>query len=349
MTGRISILLLMLLVFLTGGMAFSQPVRIQPVPQSQTPPSPLSIDSKTEPPPEYIKYTPYNDGYLELDLWRIEERKFFRSRPVLSPDKREMAYSEVTYMPNHRQTFTRLFLVRLPEPETTSTPTDRDLVAMPLTKKEQKEREKAEKKAKKRQKDDPVAEEEKAREVVDKRYNPNLYLKTRQELLEIGADKSVGFSFETLTVVDWSASGDRLLFKRKSGILYVGLKTTDILVYDRIKGAVTIYPEIQRALDYYWEGAGGMTNLPNLAWDIVPLGWLRQSDSIVVFKGWAYEKPVNDKPGKKFLGTWHYNIEAERAELISLEDQVVPVAANGLLAEPDPKSADSGKKKKKKK
>lgn len=287
--------------------------------------SPLSPESPVNNPNDYAQYQAYNDGYIEHDLWRIEQTKFFRSRCVLSPDKQSMAYTEVVFMPDTRQTFSKLYEVRLAS-------VNGNEPALP-----------------------PLVGSGKAppnpprpRSFYENRFDPDQYLKQRQTIAALGHDKTVGYEFRTLTIIDWSFTGNRLLFKQKSGVLHIGLKTTDILVYDRKKGNVTIFPEIQRTLSHYWNNTGTLPALETIAWDIYPLGWVPGSDSLVLFKGWAF-----DKKNKKFLGVWQYDFDNERAELVSLKDQPVTVAANGTLAKPDlktfPKEPKKKKAKKKKK
>jgi hypothetical protein len=288
-------------ILITGLMvssSFAQP--FEPAPPTPSVTSPLSTDSPINAQPDYMKYSPYNDGYIELDLWRIEVNKFVRSRPVVSPDKQTMAYTEVIFMPHNRQTFSKLYCVPIPPPPEDENPEEKKI---------------------------PTAEE---LATYHARYDPNHLLKQRQMLLGVGSDESIPYDFKTLTLIDWSATGQRLLLKQKSGILHIGLRTSDIIIYDKIKGTVTIYPEIHRAVEHYWQEMGNIAPLKKLSWDIFPLGWVPGSDTTLIFKGWAF-----DKKEKKFLGLWRYDIDSERAELISLQDEVIPVAANGMIATPE--------------
>jgi hypothetical protein len=271
----------------------SAPAQVRPTPPAGPTRSPLSPDSPVNQPPDANQYRPYNDGYVELDLWRLEAQKFYRSRGVLSPDKQVMAYTEVVFLPDNRQTLSRLYLVPLAASGIKST-------------------------------------------------NPNQSLQQRQTLLSVGEEKRHGFEFNTLTIIDWSASGNRLLFKKKSGVLHVGLRTADILVYDPTQGTLTLYPEIQRAIRHYWRENSTLADLDTVAWDLYPLGWEPGSDSAILVKAWAW-----DQKNKKFLGIWRFDVDSERAELVSLEDRRMPVAANGVVAIPPPPPAPEKTKKRK--
>lgn len=246
-----------------------------------------------------LRFEPYTAQ--ELDLWKLEARRLLRSQSVISPDRGAYAYTEVTYLPSHRQTMAQLFLVPV-------TPAPQSVEALP---------------SEIGQSGIPTASE------YADRYNPDKTLRLRQTLLRVGFDRVVPFEFRTLTVVDWSASGQRLLVKHRSGVLHIGLRTTDLVIYDRKKGTVSIYPEIQRVIRHYWINQGNLPYIDELAWDIQPLGWVPGSDSLILLKAWAY-----DKHEKKFLGLWQYDVSAERSHLVSLSDQSMTVASNGWAMKP---------------
>lgn len=280
------------------------PPPVQPVtvpvtsyPQSQ---SPLSIDSTVNT-QGYMRFEPYNTYPRELDLWNLEGRRFLRSDAVVAPGKDAFVYSEVLFMPSNRQTMSRLFLVPVKDPPAEN---------LPLLPSEE-----------------VLAPAPPPPQASADRFDPVKTYKLRQPLVAVGFDRVVPYEFRTLTVVDWSVSGQKMLFKQRSGVLHVGLRTSDILVYDRFRGTITIYPEVSRVIQHYWKNVGNLPHIEDVAWDIQPLGWEVGSDSAVLLKAWAY-----DKHEKKFLGVWRYDVDAERTELVSLQDMAVPVAANGLLA-----------------
>jgi hypothetical protein len=325
-SSRLSPLRVVVWGLLTTGACLVTPAQlyaqVEPLPPPAPTTSPLSPDAEATKTQDPVAFTTYNDGYIELDLWRLEDKKFVRSRPVIAPDKQWMAYTEVIFMPGSRQTFSKLYQVDLHAPPDPPPVTPEP----PLTSAQRKKAEKLRKKKQKKAKSAPPPPP-----AIDPRYDPDRYLRQRQTLASVGQDKTVDFSFRTLTVVDWSMSGERLLVKQKSGVLHTGLRTSDILVYERTAGTVTIYPEIQRALIHFWQAHGDMPNLETVAWDIFPMGWEPQSNAKILFKGWVFEKNA-----RRFLGLWRYDIDAQRAELLSLDDTPVPIAANGLLAKPRP-------------
>jgi hypothetical protein len=268
--------------------------------------APLSPDNPANV-QDYMQYEAYNTFPREIDLWNLEGKRLIQSLPVISPDKTAFVYSEVMFIPNNKQTYSKLYIVPVPP-----------LPADPQPRLPSEE-------AKSPPPPPP------APSVYAARFDPAKTVKLRRSLLGVGFDQVKPFAFRTLTVVDWSASGQRLLFKERSGVLHVGLRTTDILVYDQGKGTVTVYPEVHRIIKHYWVSRGNLPNIEKLSWDIQPLGWEPESDDIVLMKAWAY-----DRTEKKFLGLWRYDVDAERTQLVQLEDTPIPVAANGWLATPIP-------------
>ncbi len=288
-------------------MATPPGIKPQSLPQGDTRgSSPLSVDTATNT-RDYMHYEPYNTFPREMDLWSLEKTRFVRSIPVISPDRSEFVYTEVLFVPNIRQTIGKLYRVPVtpaPAPPQEHLPSE-DIAQAPATLPGPK--------------------------VYQDRYNPERTTKQRTVLAKVGYDQVKPFDFRVLTITDWSASGRRLLFKERSGVLHVGLRVTDILVYDAEKGTVTIYPEVHRVIKNYWLTHGNQPNMESLVWEIQPLGWETDSDSNVLLKAWAY-----DKKEKKFLGLWRYDVDAERTTLLQLEDDPVAVAANGWMATPDP-------------
>lgn len=267
--------------------------QIRNVPPASSPSSPLSPENRTNQPNDFAQYSPYNSGYIELDLWRLEDKRFLRSRPVFSPDRQWMAYSEVLYQPDTRQTTSKVYLTPLAElpPQGTVAPT-------------------------------PT--------FYENRLEPTTYFKTRQVILGNEYAPADPFGFCTYTVVDWSASGNRLLVKQKNGRAHSGLRASDVVVYDREKGTVIRYPEVKRAVEYYWSQQPEAIELDQSVWDVYPLGWEPGSDEVVLLKGWRFTQS-----GKVFLGIWRFNVVEEQSELLSLTDRVVAVAANGWVAKVD--------------
>lgn len=296
----------------------TQPRRIElnppPVVQPDTRPihqplganAPLSVDNPANT-PDYVRYEPYNTFPRELDLWNLEGKRLIQSPVVVNPDKTAFVYTQVMFVPFSRQTLSRLYWVPispLPQPPLAHLPSEEVTNPPPQ----------------------PVDYS-----LYAARFDPLKTTRIRKSLVSVGTEKVKPYDFKTLTITDWSPTGKRLLFKERSGILHLGLRTTDILIYDQGQGTVTIYPEVQRVIKHYWETHGNLPHMNQLAWDIQPLGWEPDSETGVLLKAWAY-----DKQEKKFLGLWRYDVKEERTELLSLIDNPPDVAANGWQVTPVP-------------
>lgn len=274
---------------------------VTPAPKGGTP-----AEDLTE--ADYVNLVPY-DSQQEFNLSELEARRFFRSLPVIAPDQQTFAYSEVTFVGQTRQTVSRLFLVPVNPlaPPITILPSAFDPKGKPVT--------------------FPLRAKD-----YQTRYDPEKTLRQREELLSVGVGQTVKFEFRSLSIVDWSGSGKRLLFKQRSGVLHTGLRTSDILIYDNPKGTITLYPEIQQSVQAFCTNQLHLPDMGNVAWDIVPLGWQSGSDSVIVFKVWAFSRT---EP-KKFLGLWQYDIDSQDLMLISPKNIPYPIQANGRV--PDFKS-----------
>ncbi len=280
-----------------------QPTRREtmPINPSLASSSPLSIDNPDNS-QDYMRYTPYNTYTRDIDLWNIEGSRFVRSPVVLSPDKSRFVYSEVLFVPYNRQTLSRLYIVQTPP-----------MPALPM---EHLPSEDA-------LRPTPMA----SYQSFTDRFNPDKSLQNRRLVVEVGYNKVTAFGFKTLTVVDWSASGQKVLIKEKSGTLHVGLRTSDVLVYDTQRGSASVYPELRRAIENYWKTKGNRPDINQNSWEMTPLGWEPGSDDAIMVKAWAV-----DPQNKLFMGLWRYNVTAERTELVSLQDSMAAVAANGFTA-----------------
>ncbi|MBK8190245.1 MAG: hypothetical protein IPK79_07310 [Vampirovibrionales bacterium] len=336
-----------------GGSAFSS----QPDPDAST--------GASQPASGVIAFTPYNARPRELDLWRIESRKWLRSDAVVSPDRACMAYSEISFIPDARQTIAALYVVTLASPTSESrheslpdsapagalaSASSANLSAPPA----------APRRGMRPRFWWPSASSSSASPgfssgsasggrvdshapsaaeiALASRYEPALTLSQREAIFKAGFSRTRPYRFETLTVVDWSASGRRLLFKRRSGVLYYGLKTTDILLYDGNRRVVSVYGDLQRAIRAYWQDQQASHDLDSAAvsaapvwndaqWDLLPLGFRPGSEHLAIVEATAFTPTA-----RVFWGVWELDLDQRRVRLLSRDNTPPPVGANGVLA-----------------
>ena len=122
--------------------------------------------------------------------------------------------------------------------------------------------------------------------------------------------------FRTLTLVDWSYDGKKLLIKEKIGEHYKGLWATYLWVYDFDLKKQKGLDGVRKAIAYYWKIKHHL-RLYEYIWDIVPLGWDSQyPDQIIVNAyGYNYDCPV-------FFGCWTIDFMGRRSKLLSLNNEI---------------------------
>lgn len=249
-----------------------------------------------------VTFKPFSTppNHQDVNLYRIEVSRFARSKPLIAPDFSGYVYSDVFFLPETRQTLSKLFFVPLPSTGLPKNPAD-------------------------------------ARQLTSW-FDPNQTLQRRQQLYAVGDVRIRHYAFDTLTPIDWTHDSTKLLIKRRAGIIYTGLRCSDIMVWDKQGGVLSVYAELVHALEYHWRKQENQQtwNAPegvtNMAWDVEPLGWQTGSNTVFYWRGWAFTQ--QNGGGRYNLGIWQYNIQTQTTTLINPNGQVLPydLASNGLLA-----------------
>ena len=161
----------------------------------------------------------------------------------------------------------------------------------------------------------------------------------RQLALTVGLNPPRYFGFETLTPVDFSADGQRLLLLRQVGVQYTGLRCSDVLVWQQggSPQGTTLYANLLAALKHYWLPrlqTRRETTVPWQAWDIEPLGWEAGSSTQVLWRAWAYHRQSAGGDGssglsRSSLGLWRYNVATQTPTLLQEEGGQVPTGLVG--------------------
>ncbi len=141
----------------------------------------------------------------------------------------------------------------------------------------------------------------------------------------LSTDKNIDnyFTFRTLTPVDFSVDGSKLLVKEKIGNSKDGIWKTTPIVYDFTNNVSYNLVEVRDAIAYYWEENKGV-NLEDKRWDVYPLGFAASDPDWVVVNAYAYTggTPVN-------LGTWTVNYKGEQSRLLTFKQETVEISMNG--------------------
>jgi len=159
---------------------------------------------------------------------------------------------------------------------------------------------------------------------LDKILKANVMKRIPKPILS--TDKSISnyASFMTLTPVDFSRDGKKLLIKEKIGSREDGIWKTTIYVYDFSTKVDYDLSEIRDAITYFWKEYMDL-NLQDYRWDIYPLGFLKSDPNRVAVQAIAFtgSMPV-------FLGTWSIDTKGNQSRVVSFEKDVEPlISANG--------------------
>ncbi|MBR1425176.1 hypothetical protein IJ579_06405 [bacterium] len=143
----------------------------------------------------------------------------------------------------------------------------------------------------------------------------------------MSTDKTINSyaAFRTLTPVDFSEDGKKLLVKEKLGSSEDGIWETKIYIYDFDTKLTYDLSDVRGAVVYFWKEYMKV-NLDAKRWDIYPLGFLREDVDRVAVQAYAYtgETPI-------YLGAWSIDIKGNQSQLISFDKDAVPaVSSNGF-------------------
>lgn len=137
-------------------------------------------------------------------------------------------------------------------------------------------------------------------------------------------------AFRTLTPVDFSSDGTKLLLKQKIGSSEDGIWETTPFVYDFQNKTDYDLTAVRDAIAYFWKEYMDL-DLDDNRWDIYPLGFSQDSPYQVVVQAFAFTgvKPV-------FLGTWSIDYQGNQSRLISFDKDFIPaISVNGYKVQKD--------------
>ena len=162
-----------------------------------------------------------------------------------------------------------------------------------------------------------------AKSNMDKILTANTIHRFSEPILSTDKGNDNYFTFRTLTPVDFSADGNKILVKEKIGNTKDGIWKTTPIVYDFETGVSYNLIEVRDAIAYYWQSNKAL-NLDDKRWDIYPLGFDANDPDWVVVSALAYtgETPVN-------LGLWKVSSKGEQSRLITFKNTDVQISMNG--------------------
>lgn len=162
--------------------------------------------------------------------------------------------------------------------------------------------------------------------VVDRILRSNIVKKIPDPIISTPKEISEKFTFRSLTPIDFSPDGTKLVAKEKIGNMNDGIWKTNLWVYDFNSRQAKELCEIRDAIRFYWKNQGVV--LDEKRWDITPLGFDVNDPERVIVSAFGYTGKV-----PKFLGNWSIDCNGERTLLVSLLDADVKVSINGFKLE----------------
>ena len=164
---------------------------------------------------------------------------------------------------------------------------------------------------------------DKAKTNMDKILTANVVHRLSEPILSTDKSNDNYYTFRTITPIDFSADGSKILLKEKVGNTKDGIWKTTPHVYDFKTKTSYSLEDVRSAITYYWAAAKDL-DLEDKRWDITPLGFSQKNPDWVIVTALAYtgEKPVN-------LGTWAISYTGEAPRLVSTSNSGNSISMNG--------------------
>ena len=164
---------------------------------------------------------------------------------------------------------------------------------------------------------------DKAKSNMDKILTANTVHRLSEPILSTDKTNDNYYTFRTITPVDFSADGSKILLKEKIGNTKDGIWKTTPYIYDfKTKNSYSL-EDVRSSIVYYWQAVGDL-NLEDKRWDITPLGFSQKNPDWIIVNALAYtgDKPVN-------LGTWAITSTGEAPRLVSTQNSAETISMNG--------------------
>ena len=164
---------------------------------------------------------------------------------------------------------------------------------------------------------------EEAKSNMDKILTANVVHRFSEPILSTDKTNDNYFTFRTITPVDFSVDGSKLLAKEKIGNTKDGIWKTTPIVYDFTTGVSYNLIEVRDAIIYYWKENKNL-DLDDKRWDVHPIGFDEKNPDWVIVNAYAYtgDTPIN-------LGIWTVSYKGEQSRLVTFKNSEVQVSMNG--------------------
>lgn len=151
----------------------------------------------------------------------------------------------------------------------------------------------------------------------------NIVKKLPDPILSTSKDITEKFTFRTMTPVDFSINGKKLVAKEKIGNVNDGIWQTNLWVYDFETQSAKQIPEIREAIEFYWRNSQDLV-LEEKRWDIYPMGFSAEDENRIIVSAYGFTGKT-----PKFLGNWSIDTNGEQTRLESLFKVDSKIGENG--------------------
>lgn len=161
---------------------------------------------------------------------------------------------------------------------------------------------------------------------VSRVLRANVVKRWPEPILSTVKDIGEKYTFRTMTPIDFSPDGSKLVAKEKIGNANDGVWKTNLWVYDFTTQKARNLSEIRDAIRFYWANTEGLV-LDEKRWDITPLGFDAEDPNRIIVSAFGYTGKA-----PKFLGNWSIDCQGQRTMLVSLFEPEVKISINGFKA-----------------
>lgn len=161
---------------------------------------------------------------------------------------------------------------------------------------------------------------------VSRVLRANVVKRWPDAILSTSKDINEKFTFRTMTPIDFSSDGTKLVAKEKIGNINDGIWKTNLWVYDFNTKQAKDLSAIRDAIAYYWYNSEGVV-LDEKRWDIMPLGFDADNPYRIIVSAYGYTGKA-----PKFLGNWSIDCQGQTTMLVSLFEPTAKISINGFKA-----------------
>jgi len=159
---------------------------------------------------------------------------------------------------------------------------------------------------------------------LDRVKRANIVKRVPTPILSTDKDIVEKYMFRTITPIDFSPDGTKLIAKEKIGNVNDGIWQTNLWVYDFLTQKGRNLSEVRDAIRFYWKNTKNLI-LDEKRWDITPLGFDENNPDRIIVSAYGYTGKT-----PQFLGNWSIDVNGEQSQLLSLFDAKATVSINGL-------------------